>query len=120
MAGGLFLYEKGPTYAQAQGAWICGATLFDHCSIILLKQADQNAWPGSAVTVPLCKCLGNLACCSSRSQVLQLVGDDDTGQWHSGEAVAQEPRPEAMRIPGFQLDWAARLDDEAAASVSVL
>ncbi|KAK9818887.1 hypothetical protein WJX74_007800 [Apatococcus lobatus] len=45
---------------------------------------------------------------------------EETSQWHAAEAVSGESKPESMRIPGFQLDWAARLRDEAAASVSVL
>ena len=57
---------------------------------------------------------------STREQVLCAWTGEGTGQWHSAEAVSREPRPDLLRVPGFQLDWAARLQDEAAASVSVL
>ena len=47
----------------------------------------------------------------------------DTGgaaQWQAVDPGAQDLKQPGVTIPGFQLDWAARLEDEAAISATHL
>ncbi len=41
-------------------------------------------------------------------------------EWQAIDAISQDPKQHQAVMPGFQLDWAARLDDQAALSATHL